>query len=87
MTTEPFNYTDGWYVQSVPEQWQHRLKSWTAYCASADTPRGVYDEEIDVRALGPASAKRIVQAVLDRDYQPGTKPRRLVRRPDGFLFT
>ena len=84
--TEPYEYEDGWYVQTVSERAKRRLKSYTAFCAEADAPRGDCGEEVDVRAMGPAPAKRIVADVLAKDYMPGMKVRRLVFRPDGFMF-
>ena len=84
--TEHYAYENGWYVQTVSERAKRRLKSYTAFCAEAEASRGDYGEEVDVRAMGPAPAKRIVADVLAKDYVPGMKVRRLVFRPEGFLF-
>lgn len=83
---EVYHYEDGWYVQTVPEPARRRLKSWTAYCSLPSTKRGEYDEEIDVRAMNPAIAKRIVQDALEDGWAPGMKVRRLRFRPEGFMF-
>ena len=60
---------------------------YTAYCAWPDTPRGQYDEEIDVLAQGHgrpslAAVKRCAQAHLDEpgNYDKGGRVMRLVRR-------
>lgn len=77
--TEPYTYEGGWYVQTTSAS---RLKSYTAYCGKKKEGY----EEVDVRALGPAPAKRIVQAVLDEEYEGGMKVAKLIFRPEGFMF-
>jgi hypothetical protein len=48
------------------------------------TPRGIYDEEIDLvatgrRRPGTRALRRAAQEILERDYEPGMKVRRIVR--------
>lgn len=57
---------------------------YTAWCSHPDTPRGEYDEEIDLivsggRRPGVAALKRAAQAELDANYEPGMKVRRITR--------
>jgi hypothetical protein len=56
---------------------------YTVFCAMPDSPRGFYDEEIDlvatVRRPGETALRRAAQEILDRDYEPGMKVRRIVR--------
>lgn len=55
---------------------------WTAYCSHVDTPRGMYDEEIDLIApqrAGLTEVTRVAQAELDANYKPGMKVRKIVR--------
>lgn len=55
------------------------MKRYTAYLSMPETPRGHYDEEIDVVASGPTEAKRLAQEVADdpEKYEPGMKVRRV----------
>lgn len=85
-TVEEYTKENGWFVQTVPESGRRRLRSWTALCSFSCTRRGEYDEEVDVRALSPAAAKRIVADALAQDWEPGLAVRRLVFRPEGAMF-
>lgn len=58
----------------------------TVLCAMPDTPRGQYDEEIDVkitngggRRYNQAEVRRVAQAELDANYAEGLRIKRLVR--------
>lgn len=84
--TEKYHEENGWMVQTVPEGLRHRLRGYTAYSSWPGWPRGEYGEEVDVRAMGPAPAKRIAQARIDEICEPGGRIVRLVYRPDGILF-
>ena len=84
--TEQYHEENSWQVQDVPDRARGRLKSYTAFSRWPDMPRGEYGEEVDVRALSPAAAKRIAQDYLDRICEPRGKIVRLVFRPDGFMF-
>lgn len=57
--------------------------AYTAFCSMEDSPRGQYDEEIDLvatgRRPGETALRRFAQEILDRDYEPGMKVRRIVR--------
>lgn len=86
MKTEPYDYHDGWYEQRLHEPARRRLKSFTMFCSMPDSPRGSYDEEIDVRALNPAIARRIAAAVIEDGYEDGLAVRRVVQRVPGFYF-
>jgi hypothetical protein len=57
------------------------MKCYTAYCSFPDSPRGQYDEEIDVQAVNPAQAKRIAQQIIAVDYDPDLRVRRIVASP------
>jgi len=61
------------------------IRRWTALCAYVDTPRGTYDEEVDVDARNESEARRKAQALLDdpATYRPGLRVRR-VERLRGF---
>ena len=58
---------------------------YTAWCAMPDTPRGQYDEEIDLivrdthRRPGVTALKRRAQQELDENYDPGMRVRRITR--------
>ena len=58
---------------------------YTALCALPDTPRGEYDEEIDliVRGGGPrpgeTALRRRAQVELEANYTPGMRVRRIER--------
>jgi len=61
---------------------------YTAWCAMPNSPRGQYDEEIDLivraegrrgRRPGEAALRRAAQAELDANYTPGMKVRRITR--------
>lgn len=56
-----------------------QMQGWTAWCSMPETPRGQYDEEVDVQARNPAEARRKAQAVLDEDYVPALRIRRVTR--------
>lgn len=84
--TEPYDRRGDWYVQRVSEHAERRLRSYTAFSAFPDNSPGEYEEDVDVRALGPAPARRIANDVLAKTCEPGLTVRRLVYRPDGFLF-
>lgn len=59
---------------------------YTCYCAWPDTPRGYYDEEIDVVVLGHgiaardnrAEIRRTAQAELDANYDAGGTVKKIV---------
>jgi len=57
---------------------------YTAFCSLPDSPRGQYDEEIDLvaagsRRPGETALRRVAQEILDRDYVAGMTVRRIVR--------
>jgi hypothetical protein len=58
--------------------------AYTVFCAFETSFRGQYDEEIDLvatgnRRPGMAALRRAAQEILDRDYDPGLKVRKIVR--------
>lgn len=58
---------------------------WTCLCAMPDTPRGEYDEEIDVvvrdvsARVSTAQIRRTAQTEIDRAYEDGLAIKRVVR--------
>jgi hypothetical protein len=58
---------------------------YTAWCSLPDTPRGEYDEEIDLIVRngrsrpGVTALKRRAQEELDANYDPGMKVRKITR--------
>ena len=60
---------------------------YTAWCSLPDSPRGQYDEEIDLivhrppftRRPGETALRRRAQQELDENYTPGMKVRRITR--------
>lgn len=57
------------------------MTNYTAYVSWPGTPRGFYDEEIDVEAANPSQAKKKAQAILDEHYAPEGKIRKIVKSP------
>jgi hypothetical protein len=58
--------------------------AYTAFCSMPGSPRGVYDEEIDLvatgsRRPGETALRRAAQEILDRDYAEGMTVRRIER--------
>lgn len=53
---------------------------WTVYCSFPDTPRGQYDEEIEVVSSTPGKAREMAEEILRLEYDPGLKVRKVVRR-------
>lgn len=51
---------------------------WTAFCALPESPRGCYDEEIDVVASNRNRARKTAEAAIARDYDPRLRVRRVV---------
>jgi hypothetical protein len=54
----------------------------TVYCAWPGTPRGMYDEEVDVlvegrRRANMAEVRRVAQAYLDETCAPGGRVKRV----------
>jgi hypothetical protein len=67
-------YRHGVYRFGNPEN-EGSQAFFIAYCKDRECGRGEYAEEIDVFvSFGPnvkARAKKVAQAALDRDYEPG----------------
>ncbi len=65
------------HIEEVDFHWQLKGRagrySMTLLMKDEHCGRGVYCEELDVRADTPGQAKKIGQVVLDRDYEPGLK--------------
>lgn len=58
--------------------------TFTVYCELPGQPE--WTEEVDVQAVTEAEALAEAQAELDRDYLPGMKAVRAIRRAAGWLF-
>jgi hypothetical protein len=52
---------------------------WTVFCAYPDTPRGTYDEEIDVMAGTSGDARARAEEILRLEYDAGLKIRKIKR--------
>lgn len=72
----------------VHRSWSHTLddRVYTALCAFPDTPRGQYDEEIDIivhgggrRRPNMAEVRRVAERELAEGYAEGLTVRRLVQ--------
>lgn len=64
------------------------MATYTAFCSRPDSPRGQYDEEIDVvlpLRTRETAVRKAVQVILDRDYEVALKIRRVVRQGPGFF--
>ncbi len=79
-------------VYSFQEELSH-TEVYTCFTKDQYCGRGDYSEEIDVAVLSRparygelAEAKRVVQAALDYDYEPGLRWSRFVYRPAGIMF-
>jgi hypothetical protein len=59
---------------------------YTVYCALPDSPRGFYDEEIDVDANGPTHARQVAEGAIEMDYDPRLAPKRTEKRPAGMWY-
>ena len=83
-----YHFTDGVYSFSKDLSWH---EFYTVFTKDSHCKMGQYSEEIDVavpaRFAGmQAEAKRVAQAALDMDYDPGLWWSKLVHRPRGVMF-
>lgn len=69
------------------EDLRDNMHTWTIYTKDADCKRGDFAEEIDVRTSkrSVAAAKKVAQAALERDYEPGLRISRVVNRVELFM--
>lgn len=61
-------------------------RTFTAFMAFPDTPRGHYDEELDVVAANKTSARALAREALARDYEEGLRIRRFTEHPGGLIL-
>jgi hypothetical protein len=59
---------------------------WTVLCSFPDSPRGQYDEEIDVESETPGKARKKAEALLKTGYDPGLRVRKVVRATEISIF-
>jgi hypothetical protein len=59
---------------------------WTVFIKDAHCGRGEYAEELDVLAHTMAGARKVAEAALARDYEPGVRVARIVKRVKGTMF-
>ncbi len=79
---KPYPYED---LEEVRWRWQvknrggfRRLNNYLILTKTPNCGRGEYAEELDVRATTPTDAKKIAQAVLDKEYETGLRIARVV---------
>lgn len=88
VSAPPYDYQPdkGVYEQRAPEPTRRAMRYFTAFLALSETPRGTYDEEIDVRALNASAARRIAEAIAaGSDFVDGVVVRRVEERFGWFL--
>ena len=77
----------GMYLLARPEgSFEPRLEVFTVFTKMADTPRGEYEEEIDVKARNKAEAKLIAEKALSVDYDEGLSVAKVVGPRVGLFF-
>jgi hypothetical protein len=85
---ERHGYVEGRWVQCPACDGYSTANVWTAFCARPESPRGEYDEEIDVVSVSryPTAARKLAEAAIDHDYRRDLRVRRVVKRGPGLFF-